>query len=119
MVDELTIKCKYWKEGCEQLFKAGDLKPHSTVCPFYPVVCPNSGCDYVAARRLMKDHTPTCEFKTEICQKGCLKVLKLSEVGNHNCIASLTNEVKTLKVNETLLKEEVMRQKEMIKELEG
>ena len=46
-------------------------------------------------------------------------MLKLSEIGSHNCIASLTNEVKALKVNETLLKEEVMRQKEMIKELEG
>ena len=101
------------------LFKAGELKPHSASCPFYPVSCPNSGCDFIAARRLMKDHTPICEFKTEICQKGCLKVLKLSEVASHNCIASLTSEVKTLKVNEALLKEEVMRQKEMIKELEG
>lgn len=40
-------------------------------------------------------------------------------MANHNCIAALTSEVKSLKVNETLLKEEVMRQKEMIKELEG
>jgi hypothetical protein len=38
---------------------------------------------------------------------------------NHNCIAALTTEIKNLKVNEELLKEEVMRQSELIKELSG
>jgi len=73
------------------------------------VACPNSGCDFVAARKLIKEHIGNCEFKTEICKKGCQKVLKLSEVANHNCIASLTTEVKNLKVTEALLREEVMQ----------
>lgn len=57
MVDDLTIKCKYFKEGCECLFKVGELRNHSICCLFYPVACPNSGCDFVAARRHIKDHT--------------------------------------------------------------
>lgn len=71
MVDELTILCKYHKEGCEELLKVADLKQHQNNCPFYPVACSNSGCDFVAARRLMKDHIHVCEYKTELCQKGC------------------------------------------------
>jgi hypothetical protein len=67
MVDDMTIQCKYHKEGCKQLFKAGDLKPHADTCIYYPVVCVNSGCDFVAARHLMKDHVGVCEYKTEIC----------------------------------------------------
>lgn len=67
MVDDLTIMCKYNKEGCDKLFKVGELKQHSDSCIFYPLVCPNSGCDFVAARHLMKDHSAHCEFKTEIC----------------------------------------------------
>jgi hypothetical protein len=69
----------------------------------------NSGCDFVAARYLMKDHVGICEFKTEICQKGCQKVLKQSEIQSHNCIASLTAEVKMLRANEELLKDEVQK----------
>jgi hypothetical protein len=109
MVEDLTVMCKYQQEGCEQVMKIGELKHHSSICPYYPVACPNSGCDFIAARRLMKDHITNCEFKTEICQKGCQKVLKLSELAAHNCIASLTCEVKILKANETLLKEDVIK----------
>jgi hypothetical protein len=76
MVEDLTIRCKYHKEGCDQLMKVADLKSHSDTCIFYPLECFNSGCDFVAARHLMKDHTAICEYKTEICQKGCQKVLK-------------------------------------------
>jgi hypothetical protein len=67
MVDDLTIKCKYFANGCDKLFKIAELKHHCDVCSFYPVACPNSGCDFIGARHLMKDHTPYCEFKTEIC----------------------------------------------------
>ena len=71
MVDDLDIKCKYFKNGCEGLMKVGDLKRHSEECEYYPLVCSNQGCDYIAARRLMRDHSFSCEFKTEICLKGC------------------------------------------------
>jgi hypothetical protein len=73
----------------------------------------------VAARHLIGEHTLACEFKTEICQKGCQKVLKQSEMGAHNCIASLTAEVKMLRANEELLREEVIKQQEVIKEMQG
>eukprot|EP00347_Sterkiella_histriomuscorum_P008107 403346346 len=119
MVEDLTIMCKYNQEGCDKLFKVGELKHHSEICPYHPLSCQNSGCDYVAARHLMKDHHPQCEYKTEICQKGCQKVLKLSEIPNHNCIASLTAEVKMLRANEELLREDVVKQQELIKELSG
>lgn len=76
MVEDLTIRCKYAHAGCDQLMKVGELRAHSELCQLYPVACPNSGCDFVGARYLIKDHTPVCEFKTEICQKGCQKVLK-------------------------------------------
>jgi hypothetical protein len=110
MVEDLTIRCRYAKEGCEEQFKIGELKHHSAICPYYPIACPNSGCDFIAARRLIKDHTANCEYKTEICKKGCQKVLKLSEVASHNCIAALTADIKSLKVSETLLHEEVLKQ---------
>lgn len=71
MVDDLTIKCKYFREGCEQMLKVGELKNHQQQCLFYPVCCPNQGCDFIATRRLIKDHIVNCEYKTEICQKGC------------------------------------------------
>lgn len=67
MVEDLNIKCRYAREGCEELFKIGDLKHHAAICPYQPIACPNSGCDFIAARRLIKDHTANCEFKTEIC----------------------------------------------------
>lgn len=71
MVDDLTIKCKYSASGCDKTFKVSELRQHSDSCTFYPVVCPNQGCDFVGPRYLMTDHTPICEFKTEICQRGC------------------------------------------------
>ena len=107
MVDDLLIMCKYNAQGCDKVFKVGELKHHQEECVFYPLVCQNSGCDFVAARHLMKDHAAVCEYKTEICTKGCQKVLKQSEIVNHNCIASLTAEVKMLRANEELLKDEV------------
>ena len=100
MVEEVVIKCKYNLNGCDALLKVGELRSHQDSCEFYPVSCHNQGCDFIAARHLMKDHGPTCEFKTEICSKGCQKVLKLNDIGNHNCIASLTAEVKMLRANE-------------------
>lgn len=71
MVEDLTIECRYRSEGCDQQFKIGELKHHSQMCPFTPIACFNSGCDFIAARHLIKDHVATCEYKTEICQKGC------------------------------------------------
>lgn len=76
MVDDLMIVCKYMKEGCETIIKVGELRHHADTCIYYPLACPNQGCDYIAARRLMKDHSLICEYKTEICTKGCSKVLK-------------------------------------------
>lgn len=46
-------------------------------------------------------------------------MLKQSEMAAHNCIASLTAEVKMLRANEELLKEDVVKQGERIKEMEG
>jgi hypothetical protein len=80
MVDDLMIVCKYSKEGCDKIFKVGDLKPHSDTCIYYPLECVNSGCDFIGARHMIKDHAAICEYKTEICMKGCSKVLKQSEV---------------------------------------
>ncbi|CDW86256.1 e3 ubiquitin-protein ligase nrdp1-like [Stylonychia lemnae] len=117
MVDDLQIMCKYFKEGCDKLFKVGELKQHSDTCIYYPLICQNSGCDFIGARHLMRDHSQQCEYKTEICQKGCQKVLKQSEIINHNCIASLTAEVKMLRANEELLRDDVIKQQESIKEL--
>jgi hypothetical protein len=37
---------------------------------------------------------------------------------NHNCIASLTAEVKMLRANEEILREEVSKQGELIKEMQ-
>ena len=76
MVDEVIIKCKYQQHGCDIQYKVGDLKAHSDACLFYPLCCPNQGCDFIAARHLMHDHTVSCEYKTEVCDKGCQKVLK-------------------------------------------
>ncbi len=66
----------------------------------------------------MQDHTSVCEYKTEICDKGCQKVLKQSETINHNCIASLTAEVKMLRANEEILREEVSKQADIIKDMQ-
>lgn len=118
MVEDVTVKCKYYANGCDKLFKVGELKSHNSTCLFYPLSCSNNGCDFIAARHLMKDHTPICEFKTEICDKGCQKILKQSEMINHNCIASLTAEVKMLRANEEILREEVSKQGELIKEMQ-
>ena len=107
MIDDLTIKCRYHANGCDSFFRVSDLHSHRELCQFFPVACPNHGCDFIGARLLIKDHTPTCEFKTEICEKGCQKVLKQSELHQHNCIASLTAEVKMLRANEEILREEV------------
>lgn len=45
-------------------------------------------------------------------------MLKQSEIQNHNCIASLTAEVKMLRANEELLRDDVIKQQELIKELQ-
>ena len=71
MVDDLLIMCRYHKEGCDRCFKVGELKHHQDVCVYYPLTCPNQGCEFIGARHLMKDHAAVCEFKTEVCNKGC------------------------------------------------
>lgn len=62
MIDELDMKCKHNASGCPEKFKVGKLKEHEAICEHYPVACSNQGCDEVAARRIMKDHAPLCQF---------------------------------------------------------
>ena len=111
MIDEMEMKCKYHRNGCESIFKIGVLKEHQAACDFFPIACGNQGCDVISARKLMLEHAPICQFKSEICQKGCMKVLKKSEMSDHNCISSLVAEIKMLKGNQEIMKEQVDEQR--------
>jgi hypothetical protein len=37
MVEEVLIKCKYWNNGCERVFKVGELRHHRDQCDFCPL----------------------------------------------------------------------------------
>jgi hypothetical protein len=111
MIDELQMKCKYSKSGCPEVFKVGVLKDHEAKCDMFPISCPNQGCEEILCRSLMAGHSPTCMFKTEICEKGCMKVLKKNELGGHNCISSLVGEIKMMKGTQEVMKDQVEEQK--------
>ena len=49
----------------------------------------NEMWSYVTSRALMKEHSDQCEFRTQKWEKGCSKILRVTEVEDHNCISAL------------------------------
>ena len=48
-------------------------------------------------RASFEEHAPLCEFRTVECAHGCESVLRLSDVGEHNCIKALKEELRETK----------------------
>lgn len=91
MMDDLSIRCKYNEDGCEEIL-TGDpaiRNRHDLKCEYAKVKCKNAMCDVITTRGTMKEHSENCEFRTQKCTKGCSKILRVTEVEDHNCIAAL------------------------------
>lgn len=49
----------------------------------------NSQCPAITTRGTMAEHSEVWEFRTQKCEKGCSKILRVTEVEDHNCISAL------------------------------
>ena len=57
----------------------------------------NPKCTVITTRGTMQEHAETCEFRTQKCTKGCSKILRITEVEDHNCISVLEDLIIELK----------------------
>lgn len=52
MLDDLTVKCVNWREGCEERMRRGDLRHHvEYYCDYADLECPDEVCGLLVPRR--------------------------------------------------------------------
>mmetsp|Transcript_18708 Transcript_18708/g.21505 ORF Transcript_18708/g.21505 Transcript_18708/m.21505 type:complete len:99 (+) Transcript_18708:402-698(+) len=67
----------------------------------------------------MKEHEDECEFRTQKCTKGCSKILRITEIEEHNCISALEDMMIEVKEECKEKTEEILYLKEQIKALQA
>ena len=68
MLDELSIRCKFFDRGCRKFVQLGDLERHVADCGFAPAVCSNEGCRLeVNKQDLLHHETAVCELRIVKC----------------------------------------------------
>ncbi len=79
-IDEMTIKCKYWMNGCLQMMKVSQIEKHEETCNFGKTECQYPECVQKTHKGKEKIHSENCPFSLYVCEKGCGKEMKLIEV---------------------------------------
>ena len=74
---------------------------------------------YVTSRALMKEHEDQCEYRTQKCNKGCSKILRITEVEEHNWISALEDLLSEVREECKEKNEEMIELKEQIKALQA
>ena len=67
----------------------------------------------------MKEHAETCQFRTQKCEKGCSKILMVSEIDSHNCISALEDLLIEVREECKSKSEELYDCKEQVKSLQA
>lgn len=115
MLDDLIIKCEYFEDGCKEQYS----RKHELEWEFAKIKCKNAKCEVTTTRKKMKEHAETCEFRTQRCTKGCSKILMMSEIESHNCIAALEDMIIELREECKWKTEDILDYKEQIKSLQA
>ena len=68
VLDELRIRCEFFRRGCTKVIELGELERHVKECGFAPAVCPNEGCNLELNKQDLVHH------ETTVCltAQGCL-----------------------------------------------
>ena len=67
----------------------------------------------------MQEHADKCEFRTQKCSKGCSKILRITEVEDHNCITALEDMLIDMREECKNKSEELLECKEQIRTLQA
>ncbi|CAI2373519.1 unnamed protein product [Moneuplotes crassus] len=121
MLDDLQIRCQYHNDGCESILTGDPVvrNKHYLECEFAKIQCKNSQCEVITTRGKMAEHSLVCEYRTQKCTKGCSKILRITEVEDHNCISALEDLIIELREECKERTEEVLECKEEIKALKA
>ena len=79
-IDEMTLKCKYWMNGCLQMMKVSQIEKHEETCDFGKTECQYPECVQKTNKGKEQIHSENCPFSLYVCDKGCGKEMKLVEV---------------------------------------
>jgi len=121
MMDDLVIKCKYYNDGWVQLLSGDPVlsKKHDLEWEFAKIQCKNSMCEVITTRGTMKEHAEIWDFRTQKCMKGCSRILRITEVENHNCISAIEDLLIDVREECKSKAEEVIEWQEQIKALQA
>ena len=89
MLVDLNVKCQYFEKGCSQIVRIGDVSKHEEDCEYVSVSCRYARCEFETQRSEISDHEAGCEMRTQVCEKGCGKIILTKTMGDHNCITEL------------------------------
>ena len=67
----------------------------------------------------MNEHAENCDFRTQKCTKGCSKILRVTEVEDHNCISALEDLLVEVREESKSKTEELIECQEQIKSLQA
>ena len=133
MLGELKIKCE--NEECPVVIELCRLDYHLKECEYLIVRCPNGECEEKITKRELEKHKETCKFKTLQCErcsekfrdipKQNLEINEESDISSvdlvnlqtHDCIKSLSNNLKCLTEKFELLFKKNEKNEKQIKEL--
>ena len=80
------VKCVSRSLGCEWEGLLESYDQHQEkVCPFAIVPCSFSGCTEKITRSKLKEHEPTCEYRSEAC-KHCNEQVQIAKTEEHLAI---------------------------------
>lgn len=89
MLEDLKVKCQFFEVGCEEIVRIGDVAKHEEDCEFVSVKCRYAQCEFETKRSEINNHESKCEMRTEVCDKGCGKLILSKAIDEHNCITEL------------------------------
>mmetsp|Transcript_5127 Transcript_5127/g.10506 ORF Transcript_5127/g.10506 Transcript_5127/m.10506 type:complete len:193 (-) Transcript_5127:8-586(-) len=83
IINDLAVCCTEHKEGCPWTGRLEDLDTqHLCTCQHVLVDCPVDGCPEKLARRSLRDHKQTCEYRSVVCEP-CGQSMKQKELDDH------------------------------------
>ena len=124
MLDELSIRCKFFNRGCEKFVQLGDRERHVADCGFAPAVCSNEGCRLeVNKQDLLHHETAVCELRRVKCHScnDMKREMDTTKVKLAAMLLSSKAEVKAVEENVIakveLVQQQLNKQEENIRQL--
>ncbi|KAJ3451875.1 ring finger protein dg17-related [Anaeramoeba flamelloides] len=83
LLNKLQVYCPNKKQGCNEIFKRGEINKHRHNCGYNIVHCPNFPCDNSYFAKDAEKHLSKCVFRTIKCPFGCEKEIIFIDVDEH------------------------------------